>query len=400
MTVEGRPVPPEADRPRMRAERHAKLQAQLTSSGADALLLLGTSAVAYATGADAPGCDSSRAALLRTVALVVQGDEHPHLFTPYPEGAPAELPPDHLHGGVAPDLDDDAVALAADVRGLVGPAARVACDEVPHPLGRALGSIDLLPASGVLGPAKATKTVDELACIRTAQRINEEAMVDVHAVLRPGVTQTDLSACFLRRALELGAEHNAIDPIWQVMPRSRADGPWTVHGGLAFPTPSAPVELHEGDVIWVDTGIHVGGYASDFGRTWIVGAEPTARQQHQADRWRAVVDAVLDRCKPGATALELCEAATAANGGERPWIEHFYLAHGVGTDSAEPPLVGTDLGEGFDAEQVLEPGMVLVLEPVIWDDGAGGHRAEDLIAITDDGWMPLSQPPADPFGAR
>jgi Xaa-Pro aminopeptidase len=189
------------------------------------------------------------------------------------------------------------------------------------------------------------------------------------------------------------------------MPLSLAGGPWTVHGDLAFPTPSAPRPFVDGEVIWVDTGVHVGGYASDFGRTWIVGDDPrpTPRQQEQFARWQAVVEAVLAVCKPGVSALELGRAAIAADaassGGRRPWIEHFYLAHGVGTDSAEMPMIGTDLGDAFDETLVMAPGMVLVLEPVIWDDGAAGYRSEDIVAVTDDGWMPLSDHPYDPFVA-
>lgn len=400
-TVNGSTVPAVADRPGMRRERHQRLQDQMADHGLDGLLLLGTSAVAYATGAAAPGCDSARAALLRSVALVVAGAEAPHLFTPYPEGSPPELPAAHLHAAVVVDLDDGAAVLAEALRGLVGSGARIGCDEVPHPLVRALGEFELVSASGALAAAKLCKTPDELACIRAAQHINEQAMVDVLAFLRPGVRQTDLTARFLRRVFELGAETNGIDPIWQVMPLTKAEGPWTVHGDLAFPTPSSTQVLEEGDVIWVDTGIHVGGYASDFGRTWIVGDDPrpSARQQDQFARWRAVMDAVLACCRPGATAGELTRAAVDADGGRRPWIEHFYLAHSVGTDSAEMPLVGTDLGDAFDDAMVLAPGMVLVLEPVIWDDGAAGYRSEDIYAVTDDGWMALSDHPYDPFVA-
>ncbi len=108
----------------------------------------------------------------------------------------------------------------------------------------------------------------------------------------------------------------------------------------------------------------------------------------------------LDRVKPGVTALELVRAATDANGGTRPWIDHFYLAHGVGTDSAEMPLIGTDLGDAFDDQLVLASGMVLVLEPVIWDDGAAGYRAEDIYAVTDDGWAALSDFSFDPYRGR
>ena len=117
-------------------------------------------------------------------------------------------------------------------------------------------------------------------------------------------------------------------------------------------------------------GINLHGYASDFGATWFIGTAPDAQQRDQFERWRAVVDRVLDVVKPGTTGGDLVRAATG-NGEDRAWLSYFYLAHGVGTDSAEMPLIGTDLGSQFDASLVLEPGMVLVLEPVIWDDSMG-----------------------------
>ena len=52
-----------------------------------------------------------------------------------------------------------------------------------------------------------------------------------------------------------------------------------------------------------------------------------------------------------------------------------------------------DIPEGEN----IEPGMVLVLEPVIWDEGAAGYRSEDIYAVTDDGWMALSDYPFDPY---
>ncbi len=355
--------------------------------------------MSYATGAAVPGTDSSRAALLRPVALVVHGDPSPHLFTPYPEGAPDELPADHLHGPLFPDADDGAAAMGRTVRELVPAGAQLGTDETTHAMLRAFDDLDLVAAAPVLGAAKLCKTPDELACIRTAQHLNEQAMLDVQPLLRPGVRQCDLTARFLRCVFELGAETNGIDPIWQPMPSTRAAGPWTVHGDVAFPTASSDRILRDGEVVWVDSGIHHHGYASDFGRTWIVGLdpEPTPQQRSQHERWRAVVDAVLERCKPGASALELTQAAVDANGGTKPWIEHFYLAHGVGTDSAEMPLIGTDLGEAFDEQLVLAPGMVLVLEPVVWDDGHSGYRAEDIYAVTDDGWLQLSDHHFEPF---
>jgi Xaa-Pro aminopeptidase len=95
--------------------------------------------------------------------------------------------------------------------------------------------------------------------------------------------------------------------------------------------------------------------------------------------------------KPGATAADLVEAARLDDG-RLPWLSYFYLAHGLGTDSAEMPFVGTDLGAEFDAALVLQPGMVLVFEPVIWIDGNAGHRSEEIVAVTTDGYVRLSTP--------
>jgi Xaa-Pro aminopeptidase len=111
------------------------------------------------------------------------------------------------------------------------------------------------------------------------------------------------------------------------------------------------------------------------------------------------MDAVLERVRPGTTGLELVRCATEVAGGRRPWPEHFYLAHGIGTESAEMPFVGTDLGEAFDASVVLAPGMILVLEPAIWDDGHGGYRAEEIVAVTESGFIQLSDHPYAPFEA-
>jgi len=60
--------------------------------------------------------------------------------------------------------------------------------------------------------------------------------------------------------------------------------------------------LDRGDVLWIDTGINLNGYSSDFGATWIVGGEPDAYAHSQFARWRDTVDRVLEVAKPGATA--------------------------------------------------------------------------------------------------
>ncbi len=61
------------------------------------------------------------------------------------------------------------------------------------------------------------------------------------------------------------------------------------------------------------------------------------------------------------------------------------------------PMIGTDLGDEFDENFVLEPGMVLVLEPVVWEDGTGGYRSEAVRVIAEEGSTRLTDYPYDPY---
>ncbi|BDB45020.1 MULTISPECIES: M24 family metallopeptidase [Mycobacterium] len=401
--TDGMVIPEAPDLPRLRRETGARLRAAMADRGVDALVLLGNNAVVYATGTSWPLGDAGLSYVERPVAVVLADDESPHLFLPFREGAAQEsdLPADHRHGPVYLEFDEGVADFAGKLAELIPAGSTVAVDEFTGAMSRARNLLfpngTPVDAAAVISAAKAVKTPDELACIRTAVRITDQAMVEVQQALAPGIRQVDLSGRFLRRAFELGAMASMLEPIWQVMPNSRAEGVWTTHGDLALPLLSTERELCRGDVLWTDVSITYQGYCSDFGRTWIVGQDPSPRQQAQFDKWRQIMDAVLGVARAGATAADLGRAATAANGGVRPWLPHFYLGHGIGVNAAEMPMIGTDLGDEFDENFVLQPGMVLVLEPVVWEDGTGGYRSEEVLVITEEGSMKLTDYPYDPY---
>jgi len=392
------PAPPPAiDVGRMRRERHQRLQAELARRDVDAAVLLRSSDVAYATGQAVRGVDAAHAAFERPVAVVVAGEERPHLL--WDDVDPGLADDVEAHPAVWPELDEGAESLAGVLAEIVGAGRRMAADEQSGAMLRrgVFGGGPLVDAAELVGAAKLVKTADELACIGEAQRLNEAAMPAAQAVLRPGSTRQEVAGAFLAELGRLGVDANLIDPIFQRMPRSIADGPRTTTGHVAFPT-GADETFAEGDLVWVDAGIDHLGYASDFGRTWVVGRDPDPAEQRLFERWCEVMLAVLDVLGPGVSGGDLCRAAEAAHEGERPWLPHFYLAHGVGVESAEMPLVGTDLGTAFDDGLVMAPGMVLVLEPVAWEDGVGGYRAEEIVTVTADGWHHLgSGHPYPPF---
>ncbi|AMO62593.1 Xaa-Pro aminopeptidase [Mycolicibacterium phlei] len=398
-------IPEVPDYARMYRECGQRLRDSMRDKGVDALVLLGNGNVVYATGVSWPLLDAGLSHVERPVAIVLADDPHPHLFMPLREGSAAryEVPDDHVHGPLYLEFDEGVEAFAKVLADLVPAGATIAVDELTGAMRRAAGR--LFPsgppsdAAQVVGPAKLVKTVDQIACVRRACRITEEAMVDVQKALAPGVRQIDLSAAFVRRAFELGATANMLEAIWQVMPTTRTSGSvWTTTGDLALPLLTTERELERGDVLWTDVSITYTGYCSDFGRTWLVGEQPSDRQQAQFEKWQEILAAVLAVTKAGATSGDLARAAIAANGGAKPWLPHFYLGHGIGTNAAEMPMIGTDLGEEFDDNFVFPAGMLLVLEPVVWEDGTGGYRSEEIVVITDDGYQTLTDYTYAPYG--
>ena len=393
----------ELDVERLRRDRYAKLQFQMAVDGFDALVLLHAPHVAYATDCLPKGVDATHASANRPVAVVLADQPQPCLLGGDPEGLDVDP-----HPAVWPDIDEGAADLGAQLDAILGQHARggrIGIDLMTGAMRRTgvLSGAEITDAANTMGAVKLRKTIDELACIHQAQARTSRAMASVQEALVPGVRRSELAAVFLRRLREEGIDANMIDVIFQPMARRMADGPRSTTGHLAFPTWSGDPVYAEGDLIWVDAGSDYHGYASDFGRTWTVGRPPTGAEQRCFERWLAVMDASYEAIAPGASFAEVCAAATAADAahqpdGERPWMPHFYLVHGVGIESAEMPFLGTDNGPDFDAANTLEPGMVMVLEPAIWEDGTGGYRAEEIVAVTENGWIPLGGGhPYDPF---
>jgi Xaa-Pro dipeptidase len=387
----------ELDLARLDRERFGKLRDAMRAQSVDALLLLGTGNVIYASGARNVLADNNRRYHDRIIVLVVAGEDQPHLFTSYLDGVPPDLAPDHVHPPQYVETEAGVTAMAATVRALTGGAAtRIGVDDYTAPmwfnLPKLLAPAELFDAGPLLTEARVIKTPDERECMRRSWEINEAATYAAEQILRPGVRLTDLSGAFLRRVFELGATCNFLDPVFQAMPERIADGPWSTNNDVPFNLITVDHIISECDVIWTDTVMGYEGYASDVGRTWVAGAvSPTLRDLRA--RWQEITDAVIGQLKPGVTGDVLTRIATELNGGKKPWLDHFFLAHGLGLEGGEPQQVGADRGPEYDEKFVLQPGMAIVIEPVTWLDGHAGWRCEELVFITDDGHERVSNYP-------
>jgi Xaa-Pro aminopeptidase len=398
MTLVDAPV---VDFPRMRAARRARLRDAMAVNGFDAVVLVGPSNQEYA-GIRQPPADAMRMHHEPVVVVVTaDADAAPFVWTPFPEGVPDDVPADHVRGPLLLEFAEGVAALAAGIRDVAPGARRIAFDEITSPmigtLPGMLSDVELADATLATGAARIIKTPDEIECLRHAQHINEVAMYDVEAALRPGVRQNELSGIFFRSVFEQGASSSIIDPIWSITPLSVAAGTLTANGDVGFPLASNDRFLREGDLILCDSGITWNGYHSDFGKTWIVSVDPkpTPAQHECYTRWCEVIEAVYATIRPGATCGDLVRAAAAVE--PKHALRHFYLGHGCGCDSGEAPFIGSDLGIAYDDTVELAPGMVFVLEPVVWRDGVGGYRSEEIVAVTGDGFEKLTTYGYTPF---
>jgi Xaa-Pro dipeptidase len=153
---------------------------------------------------------------------------------------------------------------------------------------------------------------------------------------------------------------------------------------LVSPSPTAK-RIERGELVLLDCGATFGGYCGDMARTAVIG-EPTAEQRRQLDCVVEMFEASRALLRPGAAFGAIHDAAARA--AEARGFRHaFGSGHSIGVQNHEFP----DIAAGATA--VLEPNMVVALEPLLIVPGVGGARLEDTFLITEDGAEPLMAEP-------
>ena len=160
-----------------------------------------------------------------------------------------------------------------------------------------------------------------------------------------------------------------------------------------------PQQIREGDIVLIDAGCTVEGYASDITRTTVFG-KPTARQRQVWDLEKRAQSAGFKAAQVGATCASVDAAArkviTDAGFGpgyKVPGLPHR-TGHGIGMEGHE----WTNFVKGNKTK--LEPGMCFSDEPMIAIYGEFGIRLEDCLYMTPDGprWFTQPSPAIDrPF---
>lgn len=275
------------------------------------------------------------------------------------------------------------------VQSLIGTAKRIGIEADHMTLANRNTALAMLDNPELIDIAPDTmasrmiKSAEEIALIREGARIADVGGAAIHAAIHEGTREIDVAMAG-RDAMEL--------EIARAHPDSELRDSWVwFQSGINTDGAHNPVttrKLEMGDILSLNTFPMISAYYTALERTLFLG-EPDADSLRI---WKANVAAHelgLSLIKPGATCSGICEEINRffADEGLLQYRSFGYghsfgvLSHYYGREA------GLELREDIDT--VLEPGMVVSMEPMLWvpegQAGAGGYREHDILVVGEDG---------------
>lgn len=247
--------------------------------------------------------------------------------------------------------------------------------------GLARAGAKLKSTEDVIKTLRAVKDQDEISKIRAAVDLTDAAFSNLLKQIRPGMSEKQAAWIIETFMREHGADRMAFDPIV-------ASGP---NAALPHAEPTDR-QLQEGEPITIDIGAQMDGYNSDMTRTITLG--------HATDKFNEIYRIVLKaqlavekKARVGMTGKQVDKLARRIidKAGHEKEFGHG-LGHGVGRVVHEFPRAGKTY-----KKDVIEPNMLLTVEPGIYIPGWGGVRIEDLVVFRPDGLEILTQSTKEPL---
>ena len=240
----------------------------------------------------------------------------------------------------------------------------------------ALKSCDLVDSSDILTKMRQIKDEDEIQILRQIIGMTDQAFSNILKIIQLEMTEQELSLELEFSLRKMGASDRSFDYIVASGPRS------SLPHGVA-----SEKKLGNGELLTLDFGGKYKGYCSDLTRTVFFG-QPDAKQREIYNIVLEAQQAGIDAIKPGLRGQEVDAIAreVISKAGYGKFFGHG-LGHSLGLEIHETPLLYTK------ETQILEPGMLLTVEPGIYIPGWGGVRIEDVILVKDNGVEVLTEAP-------
>lgn len=240
-------------------------------------------------------------------------------------------------------------------------------EEAPEPE----DAVVVRSAASHLTALRAVKSATEIERIRGAVDATVAGLLDAGRTIAPGVAEYQVQAVIEYHCRIAGCDKQAFDSIVGSGPNSCI---------LHYRDNRRTME--DGDLVVVDVGGELLGYAADVTRTFPVSGTFTERQAHVYDAVLEAQEAGIAAVRPGATLRDVHAAAKGvlAKHGLDRWFLH-------GTSHS----VGLNVHDAWSSNRRLQVGSVLTVEPGVYiAEEALGVRIEDTVLVTADGPVILS----------
>ena len=243
----------------------------------------------------------------------------------------------------------------------------------------ALPALRLDAEREIVAGMRRIKSPAEQALLRQAARCADAGLTAaVHTIREESVSEREVCATGIAAAMRAGADFVRYFRVHS--------GPWSA-AGSRWPQAMDRM-IGDGEVVAMDAIGAYQGYGFDVNRTTVKGAVDDDR--------RALLEAVeeataraLAASRAGATVGEVVDPAQAVFAAT-PFAEHAgaMMGHGIGLETVEEPYLQPE------GETVLQPGMVLCVEPGLFVPGWAGASIEQEIIIAEDGPPEILTPTA------
>lgn len=230
-------------------------------------------------------------------------------------------------------------------------------------------SWELVPCSGIVERLREVKDEHEVAAIRAAAEVADEALTGLLEGGLVGRSEQDVAIDLELRMRRLGAQSPSFPSIV-----ASAE-----HGALPHAEPR-DVQIARDVLVTIDWGARLDGYCSDCTRTYATGAiDEQAKQVYELVL--SAQEAALGTVRAGVSGREV-DAVARAIIDEAGHAEHFGhgVGHGVGMNIHEAPRLSRTASEA-----PLRVGNIVTVEPGVYVPGRLGVRIEDLALVGEHG---------------
>jgi Xaa-Pro aminopeptidase len=346
--------------------RIERVRSAAEDAGVDALLVTDLTNVRYLTGFSGT---NGQVLVGRGDALFLSDPRYAARAADLVEGADVLIYPARLTDVLVEQL------AGAEVQRL-GIEAKTMTVAARDDLDAKLDSVELVPTSDIVEQQRRSKDATEVASMRDAAGLADDAFEWVLDRLTPGRTEKEIALDLEMRIRTQGADTVSFAPIV-------GTGMLSAH---IHHTPSERA-LQRGDLVLLDFGAQVDGYCSDLTRTVILGQ---ASEDHRTlyARLLEAQAAGIGAIEPGAAGADVDRAARSIveASGNGDSFGHG-LGHGVGLAIHEAPRLH------WQSRDTLAAGDVVTVEPGVYRAGWGGIRIEDCVLVTETGCEVLSSAP-------